>query len=75
MICGIILTSDNSLLYYVTEHKGLVQFDLKTLKATYILDKFEGKKMPALNGVAIDEENQVIYITDCSTLDLKFAGK
>lgn len=37
-IFGIIITSDDKMLYYVTENKGLVQFDIENRKANYLMD-------------------------------------
>lgn len=75
MILGIILTDDDSTLYYVSEFGGLIKFDLLSKKPTVLLSEFEGKKLPALNGLCIDEQKQIIYMTDCTSFPLKFAGK
>jgi len=37
MIAGLIITSDDRTLYYVTEEKGLVKFDLLSQEVTYLL--------------------------------------
>ena len=53
-IYGIILTSDESTLYYATDYKGLVKLDLKTLKHEYLLNEVEGKPIGTMNALAID---------------------
>ena len=38
-IFGIIITSDDKTLYYVTENKGLVQLDIENRKANYLMEE------------------------------------
>ena len=39
------------------------------------MEEIEGKKFAALNGVTIDEDNQVIYMTDSGPIPINFATK
>lgn len=66
-VYGLTLTSDDSTLYYLTDHKGLMRLDLLTNQYETVLDMFD-HKLVALNSVAIDEANQVLYITDCGPI-------
>jgi sugar lactone lactonase YvrE len=75
MIAGIIITSDDETLYYVSQDKGLIRFDLFSQEPTYLLSQIEGKPIPAMNNLCIDEEKQIVFITDCSTFKLRRSAK
>jgi len=42
MILGIIITSDDSTLYFLTQKVGLVKLDIATLGVTELLNKLDG---------------------------------
>lgn len=73
-VYGLALTSDDSTLYYVTDHKGLMKLDLNTKAHEVLLDDFD-RKLVALNSVTIDETNQVLYMSDSGTIPTIFVGK
>ena len=68
------MTSDDSTLYYLTGHKGLMKLDIQKKQYEFLLEEFD-RKLVALNSVAVDEANQVLYISDCGTIPHVFAGK
>lgn len=59
----------------MTEDKGLIKLDLNTGTATYLFSEFEGKKVGILNAVCIDEERQILYITESGPIRIGFAFK
>ena len=74
-IYGIIITSDDKTLYFVSEFGGLIKLDIATKTPTFLLKSIDGKDFAALNNLCIDEENQIIYMTDATTISMRFANK
>ena len=74
-IYGIIITSDDKTLYFVTELKGLIKFDIETKTPNYLLSGIDGKTFAALNNLCIDEDNQTIYLTDSTPVSMRFSNK
>ena len=69
------LSSDDSILYYATG-KSLIKLDLKTKQHEVLFDELDGKKFISLNAIAIDEDNQMLYVTDAGRVPLgRFATK
>ena len=71
-IYGLSMTSDESTLYYAAE-RGLFSVNLSTKKFKHI--KLKGVEIGNLNSVAIDNENQVLYLTDSGPISFKFSSK
>jgi len=74
-IYGLIITKDDSTLYYATENRGLVKLDLKSNTPEYLLEEVDGKIMKALNNLAIDEDSQILYLTDSGPIPMPLVGK
>lgn len=74
-IYGIILTSDETTLYFVTEFQGLIKLDIQTKTPTFLMKGINGKDFAALNNLCIDEENQIIYVTDATSISMRFSNK
>lgn len=74
-IFGLIITSDDSTLYYLTEFRGLVKLDIATRTPTYLLSSSEKQKVGALNSVCIDESRQILYVTESSPIRMAFSNK
>ena len=72
---GVIIADSDKTIYYVSEYKGLIKFDLVTGKPTYLCEEFNGEKLRALNGLSIDEEKQIVFVSECSSLPIKQSGK
>ena len=53
-VYGLILTEDESTLFFLTEFKGLVRYDLVKREAHYLLSESILKQTGALNSVCID---------------------
>jgi hypothetical protein len=70
LLLGIIITSDDSTLYFLASDKGLCRMDIATREISYLL-QYKG----ALNNLALDEDNQIIYITYSSPIHMKFSNK
>ena len=66
------MTSDDSTLYYAAT-KGLFKVNLSTKKFEQV--KLEGVKVGNLNSIAIDNENQILYITDAGPIRFEFSSK
>lgn len=75
IIYGIIITSDDKTLYFVSEIGGLIRLEIATKTPTFLANGINGKDFVALNNLCIDEENQIIYMTDSSPFPLKFFNK
>ena len=73
-VYGLAMTGDDSTLYYVTHSKGLMKLDLKSRHYEFLLDEFD-RKLGSLNAVAIDEANQVLYISDNGPISHDFGSK
>lgn len=71
-ILGLIITSDDSTLYLASDLKGLIKFDLTKGEASYLLNKVNGSEIKALNSIGIDEERQMLYLTDSSPFRIDF---
>ena len=64
------MTSDDSTLYYAAT-KGLFKVDLSTKKFEQV--KLEGVNVGNINSIAIDNENQILYITDAGPIPFDHA--
>jgi sugar lactone lactonase YvrE len=74
-VYGIIISSDDKTLYFVTEYKGLIQLDIETRTPTYLLEGLNGKNFAALNNLCLDEENQIIYVTEATSISMRYSNK
>lgn len=74
-IYGIIITKDDKTLYFVTELKGLIKFDIQFRTPNYLLSAIDGKPFAALNNLCLDEDNQTIYMTDSTTISMRYSNK
>lgn len=54
-IFGIVITSDDKTLYFVTESEGIVKFDIATKTPTFLLRGINGKNFVALNNLCLDQ--------------------
>jgi sugar lactone lactonase YvrE len=59
----------------VSELEGLIKFDIETRTPTFLLKGINGQNFAALNNLCIDEENQIIYVTDATSISMRFSTK
>lgn len=74
-IFGLALTSDDSTLYFASELKGLIKLDIASKQASFLLSEVQGSKIKALNAICIDEDREIIYLTDTSPIRMSFFVK
>ena len=64
-IGSVILNKDQTALYYVAT-KGLFKMNISTKQFEHI--KLEGVNMGHLNSLVMDEENEILYLTDAGPI-------
>lgn len=53
----------------------MIKFDIESKTPTYLLSGIDGKTFAALNNLCIDEENQIIYMTEATSISMRFSNK